>query len=264
MEAVIASTERAKQLIGFSLARAKELKLDEKQTVALNALYWSSADPERDANSTSEVASILSADQFRDAVSGFLKTPETPSVDLVPDPEKLNALIATALDARLKDKSVVEVQLAASVADRLIGWSKVFGAFVAVPVAALLLILSLFGWSKFDDVRTAAKSADEALKQAQAKLTETIAAESKVDSLVSQANQRAAQLDQKLASLTEATATNTQQIAQTQSKIENIETQLGGFSAQRESGNRPAGSIFGSAAGTKNYGPWAFLTSYCS
>ena len=115
MEAVIASTERAKQLIGFTLARAKELGLDERQIGALNALYWSSAEPAGEANSASDLASILSADQFRDAVSRFLKLPEAPSVEPVANPEKLDALIANALDTRFKDKSVVEVQLAAAV-----------------------------------------------------------------------------------------------------------------------------------------------------
>jgi hypothetical protein len=183
MEAVVASTERTKQLIGFALAQAKELELDEKQTVALSALYWSSADPELVANSVSNLAGILSADQFRYAVSGFLNLSVAAPVDEVANSEKLDALIATALDTRFKDKSVVEVQLAAAVADRLIGWSKVFGAFVAVPIAAILLILSLFGWSKFDDVRRAAKDADDVLKQAQTKLSDTAAAESRAGDL---------------------------------------------------------------------------------
>jgi hypothetical protein len=260
MEAVIASTERAKQLIGFTLARAKELGLGERQIAALNALYWSSGAPAGEANSTSDLASILSADQFRDAVSGFLKIPETASDEPVANPEKLDALIANALDTRFKDKSVVEVQLAAAVADRLIGWSKVFGAFVAVPIAAILLILSLFGWSKFDDVRRAAKDADDVLKQAQTKLADTVAAESKVDDLVNQANQRAAALEQSLASLKKQTETNAQQIAQAQSKIQHIQTQLGDVSAQRETGNQPPGSILGSRVAGKLYGPWAFLT----
>jgi hypothetical protein len=46
--------------------------------------------------------------------------------------------VAAALDKRIKHRSVVEVELASKVADRLIGWSKTFGVFVAAPVAVLL------------------------------------------------------------------------------------------------------------------------------
>ena len=164
------------------------------------------------------------------------------------------------MTARFKERSVVEVEIAAAVAERLIGWSKAFGVFVAAPIAVILVILSLFGWSKFEDVRKAANDANALLGQAQSKLSETELTEKKVGTLVDRANQQAAAVERQLAGLQQSTEANAQQIAQAQSAIQHIQTQLGGFSAQRETGNRSAASVMQSA-GTKLYGPWGFLPS---
>ena len=141
--------------------------------------------------------------------------------------------------------------MAAAVAERLIGWSKLFGAFVAAPILIVLIILGLFGWSKLEDVRDAAKTAGASLQQAQDKVSVVASVEKKVGDLVDSANERAAALEQQLASLQKKTETNSQQ-------IQNIEKQLGSFSAQLELGiGRPDGSR--NSVGGKNYGPWRFL-----
>jgi hypothetical protein len=195
MEAGAGSGARAKQLIGCVLSHADELRLEERQIVALNRLYWSAVGIRSDSELASEVGSLLSPEQFQTAVIRFADLSDATPVSSTTDEEAVKSLIADTLTSRLKDKSVVEVELASAVAERLMGWSKVFGIFVAAPIAVLLVILSLFGLSKFEDVRKAADHADELLGQAQTKLTQSSSqldsAEKKVTELVDRASQRA-------------------------------------------------------------------------
>jgi hypothetical protein len=121
----------------------------------------------------SDVGRVLSAEQFRAAVSRFVRLSDPAQVSNAGASDTLDSLVANALTARFKERSVVEVEIAAAVAERLIGWSKAFGVFVAAPIAVILVILSLFGWSKFEDVRKAANDANALLGQAQSKLSET-------------------------------------------------------------------------------------------
>jgi hypothetical protein len=122
-----------------------------------------------------------------------------------------------------------------------------------------LVILSLLGFAKFDDVRKAADRADELLRQAQTRLSESSSqldsVEKKVAELVNRINERTAAVERQVASLQEGTAANSQQIARAQSSIQRIESQLGGFAAQVETGNAGAGAIFEPSTGNV-YGPW--------
>jgi F0F1-type ATP synthase membrane subunit b/b' len=267
MEAGAGSSRRAKQLIGCALSHADELRLEERQIVALNRLYWSAGNMRSDPDLVSEVGSLLSPEQFRTAVGRFAELSDATTVSSTTDGDTVDSLIASALESRFKDRSIVEVEVATAIAERLIGWSKAFGIFVAAPMAVLLVILGLFGFAKFDDVRKAADRADELLGQAQTKLSQSSSqldsAEKKVEELIDRANRRAAAVERQLASLQESTAANSQQIAKTQSVIQRIESQLGGFAAQAETGNKPAGDISESSMG-KAYGPWAMMEGVAS
>jgi hypothetical protein len=116
-----------------AVAFADELRLEERQIVALSRLYWSALGMRSDPDLVSEVGSLLSPEQFGTAVIRFADLSDATPVSSTTDEEVIKSLIADTLTSRLKDKSVVEVELASAVADRLIGWSKVFGIFVAAP-----------------------------------------------------------------------------------------------------------------------------------
>jgi murein L,D-transpeptidase YcbB/YkuD len=81
-------------------------------------------------------------------------------------------MVVAALEKTSKDRALVETELATRVAEKLVGWGKLFGVLLALPVAALLLILSLFGISKFEDLRSAVANADALVTQAKTRLTE--------------------------------------------------------------------------------------------
>jgi len=61
--------------------------------------------------------------------------------------------VRAAVAASLKDRKVVEVEIAESITGRLIGWAKVFGLFAGVPLALLLITLALLGVSNYADFR---------------------------------------------------------------------------------------------------------------
>ena len=242
----------ATDLIGSMLAAAEKLGLDERQVTALSRMYWNSA--ERPGGTlVKEAAAHLSPEQFREAVACFAEgrvewRQSAASITEDARPADVDAVVAAALDKRIKDRSVVEVELASKVADRLIGWSKTFGVFVAAPIGVLLLILSIFGLSKFDDVRKAADRADDLLGQARTRLEESntklATAEKRAADLTQLATERAQDVDRQLAALRDANVQAQTQIATLGQTVRHIESQLGGFSAQRETGNKPPGSIF--------------------
>jgi hypothetical protein len=246
----------ATDLIGSMLAAAEEIGLDERQVAALSRMYWNSA--RRPPAELVKEAACLSPEQFGEAVARFAegrveRREGAVSLSEGAQSADIDAAVAAALDKRIKDRSVVEVELASNVADRLIGWSKTFGVFVAAPVGILLLILSLFGLSKFDDVRQAANRAETSLA----------AAEKRAKDITKLATERAQEVDKQLATLKDANEKAQTQIASLGQTVQKIETQLGGLSAQEETGNKPPGFIFSSPPGPgsyKNYGTWGVLT----
>jgi hypothetical protein len=70
------------------------------------------------------------------------------------------------LAERIKDKDVVEIELASKIADRLYGWTKLFGFFVAIPVAVILFGLGAFGITKVADLRNYANQSTAKLQKA--------------------------------------------------------------------------------------------------
>jgi TolA-binding protein len=238
------SPERARALLESTLSHAEELGLSEGQIATLSRFYWGARAGQLESDIISDIISVLSPDQLRVALGYFLESSEEPETVGVA-PETVDALVVKSLDKITKDRSVVEVELATKVADRLITWSKTFGFFVAVPVAILLLILSLFGISKFEDARKAAEQADKVLQQAEARSTALEKAGNKISEQIDRVQQVAQENERKLGEL-----------AQRQEKTErSVQELLGGLSAGFETGNKGPGFVFGGTGG-KSYGTW--------
>ncbi|MEK7995886.1 MAG: hypothetical protein AAB403_18970, partial [Planctomycetota bacterium] len=252
------------------LAAAEQLGLDDHQIAALNRVYWASSPGRSGADLVREAASLLSPDQFREAVARFVSEAaqeQGVATSAGSGIINLEAAITAEIDDRLKDRSVVEVELASQVAERLIGWSKTFGIFVAAPTGILLLIISLFGFSKFEDVRNAANRVDELLQKATTRLDEgnkkLEQADRRVTEITGLALQRAKDVDQQLATLREATEKAQTQISSLGQSVQTIETRLGGLSAKYETGRGGPGTVSSGAgdAGGKSYGIWLMSLS---
>lgn len=241
------------------LADTDGLSLNEHQVAALNRMYWLRNEQEGDA--VSAVAGLLSTEQFRAAVGRFVASAAPGGAESgAANPEAIDAMVAASFEKRTKDKSVVEIELATKVADRLIAWSKTFGIFIAAPLAILLIILSLFGLSKFEDVRQAANRADELLKQAQSQIsdgnTKLGLAERQLAEAADRANQRAQEVDRQIAALRDNSAQIASQVSSLGHTVQQIESQLGGLSAQFETGNMAPGKVSGAGPTGKSYGTW--------
>jgi hypothetical protein len=65
---------------------------------------------------------------------------------------EIKQAVDSYLDQRIKDKNVVEVEVAAKVADRVFGWVKLFGFFLAAPVSIVMIGLSVFGITQVSDI----------------------------------------------------------------------------------------------------------------
>jgi hypothetical protein len=88
------------------------------------------------------------------------------------------------LDEKIKGKDVVEIEVATKAADRLYNWTKLFGFFVAAPVAAIMFGLSIFGITKVADVSTFVANSEKQLHD-----------------VLEKANKGAKEVDDKLAEL---------------------------------------------------------------
>jgi phage shock protein A len=68
-----------------------------------------------------------------------------------PSANDVVALIDARLKEKLKDQSVVELQVAQAIAARAIEWAKLFGLFVALPLGILVAVLAVLGVHQYSD-----------------------------------------------------------------------------------------------------------------
>jgi hypothetical protein len=103
------------------------------------------------AMSLAAVARISSAQAAKPqpaaAAADKTAAPETPS------PEVQRA-VDKAIQDRLKDSKVVEIETSERIAARLSEWAKLLGFFVGIPTAVIALILSIIGVKSYKDFKT--------------------------------------------------------------------------------------------------------------
>lgn len=211
--------------LGMVLARNTELALSEAQFLALSRIYWDHTKSSKTADQVAAVASILSHDQFIKSVTFFADAPGmTARGDKAET--RVSELVAAAIQAQSKDKQLVEVELAAKVAERVIDWAKLLGFFIAIPIAILLVTLSILGYSKFEDVQKASDRVDAKILAAQNKIDLT---QGKLDTALAtaeNASSRATQLveatNKQLASLQTAVASQGDQIGRLNDTVTRI------------------------------------------
>jgi hypothetical protein len=76
----------------------------------------------------------------------------------------VKAQIEDAIQQRFKDQKLVDIETSQAVAERLHGWAKLFAFFVGLPVALLLIVLSVGGVEKYSDFKKMVGSIEEQLK----------------------------------------------------------------------------------------------------
>jgi hypothetical protein len=155
-------------LINAVMRNIDALNLTADQEARIAALHWSYSIGDTHRDIDAELRAILNDRQLR-----FLLSSETingrASLDHVIE-KIVNQRIDARVDEKLKSVSVVETELAAAVLNRLIGWAKLFGYFVAIPLGLLLLIFTLFGLKSFEDVRQAANNVNGIIAESRAEI----------------------------------------------------------------------------------------------
>lgn len=205
--------ESARRLLNAVLSRHAELTLDDTQLGALSRFYWGVNGRVSIDQAVAVLADCLSADQFRKAVAYLA---QTESVTDSPAGAQLDELVAAALERQTKDKDLVEVELAAKAAERIIDWARTFGYFVAIPAGLILIITTLFGISSYNDLRTASDRVDAKVMEAQGKL----------DAAVDKAQKSAHLADEEIAALQSRLAAQDQQLQTLGNKVAQIDQKL--------------------------------------
>jgi hypothetical protein len=207
-------------LLRCALANATALGLDDAQIAALARMHWGEAPS---IGSVAAMVAVMSETQFRDTVSRFIEALQNQQPD---DTEAIKNAVAGAIETRIKDRAFVETELATTAAEKLLGWTKLFATFVALPVGLLLLILSLVGISKFEDLRKVSDQADALVTRARGKLEEGGAEfdriKESIDKLTNQLNSSQAALDKQLAQVKDVTASNETKIGQLAGSVNNL------------------------------------------
>jgi hypothetical protein len=229
-----------KVFLASILSLRDELKLDDDQFNRLSGLYWDEGNEASASTTIASVASTLSSDQFARAVA--LALPEimrNDKEDPAPSDFATEKAVDQVLEKRFKDKQLVELELATKIAERVMGWAKLFAFFLAAPVALGLLILSLFGISKFDDLQKASTVVDAKLVDAQKRVDTTLkvaeesfaraagAIEAKVVTAQTKVDEAFKKAEEMSTRATNIASTAEQQLASVRSKLDDQNKQLG-------------------------------------
>ena len=65
----------------------------------------------------------------------------------------VKAQVEEAIQQRFRNQKLVDIETSQAVAERLHGWAKLFGFFVGLPFAALLIVLGVGGIEKYSDFK---------------------------------------------------------------------------------------------------------------
>lgn len=166
---------------------------------------------------------VLSAEQ----ISRLREFPNQPPtfVSEVPVPRDTDLQIAEAIDRRLRDTKVVDIETAQAIAERLFGWTKFFAIFTTVPLTALGMILGVLGVKSYTDLRGK-------IEDANAQITERIKNE---EGRVKQFDDKFIDLDKKYAELSDRYA-NTTALA---SRLDNLDNRVQGLESIEACKDKP-------------------------
>ena len=200
------------QLLELILRLQSELELTDSQLGTLAKLYWDA--DESKVDSVDALSQHLSHDQLHRALVLFEES--AGSLPAVPAPVRIDDVSAASFEKRIDDKDLIELYVATKAAERMIAWARTFGFFVAIPLGLILLIATLFGISKVEDVRNAADRVDAKVQQAEAKLDSAVAnaqhASERANQILASANEQIAALKTRLTNQAQQLSTLDQKV----------------------------------------------------
>src|SRR6267378_6209028 len=72
--------------------------------------------------------------------------------------------VEESIKEKFKDQKLVDIETSQAIAERLHGWAKMFGFFVALPLAVLVIVLGFLGIEKYGDFKKLVDSIDHQVK----------------------------------------------------------------------------------------------------
>jgi hypothetical protein len=192
----------ATPLLQAILENQAEIGLDDHQAASLSRLYFEHSPNPGLANPVGHVADILTPGQFQAAVAKLLERPAAAATPPT-DANTIENMVAAAIEKETKDKSLVEIGIAAAVTERLIAWARIFAYFVAIPMAVVLVVLSIFGYSKFEDARKLVDKAETSLRGIDTQRNEVQQNKSRLDQLSATVDQQVRELQIKSTEVTQ-------------------------------------------------------------
>jgi len=139
----------------------------------------------------------------------------------------LQDMVHKIIGERFKDQKLVELEIVESIVTRLVGWAKMFAAFVGIPAALAVFVLGWLGISKYEDftksmakvedhINQEAAAADAAVKITDGKIKE-------IDALASGVGNRARSTDKQLNELSSQLGGLTGQVGGLLARVDRIE-----------------------------------------
>ena len=125
-------------------------------------------------------------------------------------------------EQRAREQKLIEIEVAAAVAERLIGWVKLLAWAIALPAALLVAVLATLGVSRYTDFVTLV---DETATKLNAQVS---AAERQLATLVQQANSTRARYEDKVASLERGLDATAQQVSRLETDLNEVREKLTG------------------------------------
>jgi hypothetical protein len=215
-ETVLAAAERDKlemEILEETLAPG-EVRTPDTRLQRIEALNLQIRLAETQASARAKA--LLSPDQ-QVALSMAAMTGSPPDAGAAAAVGDLERRIGAALEARLKDGRIVEIETAQAIAERLLGWAKLFGYAVGIPLAVLALALGFLGIRSYNDFTALVASA-------QTEITGKLAQDAKdLETKSAELNATYASLKDKFAQVS-TLADNVQALSQ---KVQQIEEKIG-------------------------------------
>jgi len=72
--------------------------------------------------------------------------------------------VEEAIQQKFKDQKLVDIETSQAIAERVHGWAKLFGFFVGLPIALLLIVLAVSGIEKYRDFKGLVEQAQNQVK----------------------------------------------------------------------------------------------------
>jgi chromosome segregation ATPase len=134
--------------------------------------------------------------------------------------------MAAVLESRLKNQSVVEVEIAEKIAERTMKWAKLAGFFIGIPVTLLIGILAFFGIRTYSDLDNLVSTLDQTRDQIASAKTDSQNAKSEAEELLKQTQEQESYLNNQVGAVRDRLSKLEQELRSAENRIQQRQDRL--------------------------------------